>query len=127
MADGPRALVRNAADPEQVRRAGRKEHDDARRYQDMLRAALQSPEVRYVFSEILERCGLFASVFDHSGSVMYWREGRRNFGLELHSDLIAADETMVELMTRERRDRLRRDDRATEAHHTARAEEQGNG
>lgn len=118
-----RALVGNAADEAQVRRAGRQEQDRDARLRSNLASSLQYPEVRYVFSELLERAGLYASVFDHSGSVMYWREGRRNFGLEMRAMLEAASETLTDQMDRERRDRIRCEDRATEDSHAARAEE----
>jgi hypothetical protein len=119
----PRALVRNTADPKQVKRAARQVDERDRLYLLALAQCLQHPEARYVFNELLERAGLYRSVFDHSGSVMNFKEGARNFGLELRADLERADELQVELMDRERRDRQRRDDRATDAHHTARAEE----
>ncbi len=127
MTDRGRALVKNASDPEQVKRAGRKVQDREDRFLDALRASLQHPEVRYVFSEVLDRAGLYATVFDHSGSLMNFKEGRRNFGLELRADLERADETLVDLMDRERRSRLRAENRETDASHTARAEEQANG
>jgi len=121
--DEPRALVRNAADPVQVARAGRREQDATRRYLEALRASLQHAEVRYVFSELLERAGLFVCVFEHNGSALQFREGRRNFGLELWTDLERADVRAVELMETERRARRHRDDRTTDAGHVAAAEE----
>lgn len=123
MAD-PRALVRNAGDPEQVRRAARKVHDRERRFADGLRASLKHPEVRFVFAEILERAGIFKSVFDHSGSVMYFNEGQRQFGLKLWTWLEDADEQQAELMEQERRARRRADNREVDAIHNARATEE---
>jgi hypothetical protein len=121
MAD--RALVRNAADPEQVGRARRKDHDAARDYQDALRASLQYPEVRYVFSHLIERANRDASRYESSGSALYFREGARSFVATFRKELEDADDRLVEQMDRERRDRQRREDRGTDASHIRRAEE----
>ena len=112
MAD--RALVRNAADPKQVHRAGQREKDREARLRSNLASSLQYPEARYVFAELLDRAGLYATVFDHSGSVMNFKEGRRSFGLEIRALLEAASETLTDQMDRERRSRMRREDAAAE-------------
>jgi hypothetical protein len=76
---------------------------------------------RLAMSTILEDAGIYGSVYDHSGSMMYFKEGRRNFGLELRALLEKADETAVDTMDVERRARLRADDREVEAGHVATA------
>lgn len=119
----PRALVTNAADVDQVKRAGRKEKDREALFLDALRASLSHAEVRYVFAEYLQRAGLDVTSFDHNGSMMNFKEGRRNFGLEIKADLYRADERLADLMETERRARVRADNRAIDAAHTARAEE----
>lgn len=119
----PRALVRNAADPEQVKHAGRKTRDRENRFLEALRASLAHPEVRTTFAEILERAGIYATSFDQSPAMMAFNEGRRNFGLELRAALEQADERLTELMDQERRARLRADNRETDAAHTPRADE----
>lgn len=110
-----RALVRNASDPRQVRYAARAE----KRAEDQLRAwivaTLSTYEGRAVFATMLEEAGLFESVFDHSGSVMYFREGKRNEGLKWQARLVDADEQLYEQMERERRARRRQLDATTQA------------
>jgi hypothetical protein len=118
-----RALVRNAADPSQVKFAARQEREREARFLSNLRSALASPEVRLVFAELLERAGLYQTVFDHSGSMVYFKEGRRNFGLELRALCEQASDELTDQMDRERRQRLRADHRTTDAVHTPRAEE----
>jgi hypothetical protein len=51
-------------------------------------------------------------VFDHSGSVMNFKEGRRSFGLEIRALLEAASESLTDQMDRERRSRTKREDQA---------------
>ncbi len=118
-----RALVHNAADPAQVKGASRIERSRDERFMAATKQALQSPTVREVFAELLERAGLYQSVFDHSGSVMNFKEGRRNFGLELFALLERADERATELMEQERRARRRKDNNEVDATHTTAAAE----
>lgn len=120
-----RALVKNAADVDQVQRARRKERDRDDQLTDAIRSSLQHPDVRQVFAEILDRAGLFKTSYDHSGSMVYFNEGRRNFGLELRSLLETADEQAVDLMDQERRARKRAENRSVDAAHLSR-EAQGN-
>jgi hypothetical protein len=118
MPTAERALVRNAADPQQVRRAGRKVDDREDQFAAALATVMSTTAGRLVFAELLERAGLYQTVFDHSGSVMYFREGRRNFGLEIQAALVAADDALYDTLERERRARQRQDDRETAATHT---------
>jgi hypothetical protein len=118
-----RALVKNAADPEQVKRARRTERDREARFTRAVQLTLAQPAGRLVFAELLERAGLYGSVFDHSGSMMYFKEGRRNFAIEMRAALEAADDAAVELMDQEMRARKRAGDREIDAAHTAAATE----
>lgn len=119
-----RAQVRNAADPAQVTRAGRRDRDREARVLASLKAVMTMPAARLVFAELLDRAGLYETVYDHSGSVMYFKEGRRNFGLELRAWIEEADDRLAELMDQERRARRRADEAATDAGHTPRATDQ---
>jgi len=120
-----RALVRNAADPEQVKHAGRKVKAREARFLAALQRSLEHVEVRLVFAELLERAGLYGSVYDHSGSLMAFKEGRRNFGLEIRTWLEAASEALTDKMDIERRQRKNADDRELDAVHTPRVEDAG--
>lgn len=123
MAD--RALVKNAADERQVKNARRYEQRRQNLFEGALRTVLTTVEGRLVLSELLDQAGLYASVYDHSGSLMYFKEGRRNFGLELRALLERVDEPGTDTMDRERRARLRRDAASIDASHTASAETVG--
>lgn len=125
MAQGDRALVRNAADPAQVKRAARKEQDRAEAFKAALRAVLDTPAGRYVLGELLERGRLYETSFDHSGSVVYFREGRRNFALEIQAECIAADEKLFDWLERERRTRRRLEETENAAVHTPAAAASG--
>lgn len=118
-----RALVRNAADPKQVRRAKQLEEQREAQWQGALLAVLNSFEGRHVLSEILERAGLFVTSFHVNGSQMYFNEGRRNFGLELRAALESASEQLTEQLDREMRARKRSQNAETDAAHTPRAGE----
>lgn len=113
-----RALVRNAADPKQVRYAARKEKQAEERFLDALAAVMNTQAGRIVCATLLQRAGLDRTVFDHSGSIMNFNEGRRNFGLEIKASIIAASESLFEQMEREERARQREADRETDAVHT---------
>lgn len=118
-----RAFVHNAADPRQVKDAKRLEGARERRWLGSLQVVLNQAAGRLVLSELLERAGLYGSVYDASGSLMYFKEGRRNFGLELRAACERASEEGTDLMDRERRERRRTDEALVDATHTARAEE----
>ena len=113
----PRPYQRNAADPQQVRFAERKERQKAQRYANGLRAVMSSPEGRLVMGELLERSGLWRTSWDPSARI-HFNEGRRNFGLELLADIQNVDEEAYLLMERERRALIRRESAEAEANQT---------
>jgi hypothetical protein len=110
-----RSLQRNAADPDQVGYAGRKERERQAQFKAALTIVLGAPAGRLVLATLLEDAGLFNSVFDMSQQMMAFREGRRNFGLELQAACVAADERLSDLMEQERRARVRADSRESAA------------
>lgn len=120
---GPRPLTTNAADRRQIRFAGRKVSTREAVFFRALAETLQSPAARLVFSELLERAGIFKGGYEPAGSKMYYDEGIRSFGLELRTLCELADENAVDLMDRERRARGQRDDAETAAAHADAAEE----
>lgn len=118
----PRALVANGSDREQVARAGR----TVQRADALLAAALQTvlstQAGRIVLWQLLDDTHMYATSFDHSGSVMYFKEGARNVGLTWQARMLAADEGLYELMAREARAREKQLDAQTTATQTAPAE-----
>lgn len=121
MAD--RAFVHNAADPRQVKDATRLEKAREAAWVGLLGEVLATYAGRALVSELLERAGLYTSVYDQAGSLMYFKEGRRNFGLELRAACERADEAATDLMDRERRARRQQEAATVDATHTARTEE----
>lgn len=124
MAHTDRAAVRNAADPQQVKDAGRRDKRDVALFDDQLRAVLDTPAGRALLWAILRRSGLYTTVFHRDPGVMAFNAGRQNFGQELLDAVIAADRRLYLLMEREARERDSRDDAAVEAAHTPSADSQ---
>lgn len=114
-----RALVANGGDPKQVGRAARTVQRDEEQLAASLQAVLSTPAGRLVLWRLLEDTHVYGTSFDHSGSVMYFREGARNVGLTWRARILAADEPGYELMAREARARDRRVDAETAAAHIA--------
>lgn len=116
------ALTRNAADPRQVKFARRKEEDAAKLFDDALREAMLLPVVRVVMWELLSRSGIYQTL-EETNALIYYKTGRRNFGLELLADIVRVDERLYLAMETEARARDRSLDRETEAVHTPSATE----
>lgn len=116
------ALTTNAADPRQVKYARRKEKDAARLFDDALAAAMTQPAVRLVIWEIISRTGIYETL-EETNATIYYKTGRRNFGLELLADLMRVDENLYLAMESEARIRKRALDRETAAVQTPGADE----
>jgi hypothetical protein len=110
-----RPLVKSGTDPDQVKRAQRTVQQAEEILAASLVAVLQTPAGRYVLWALLESTHVYTTSFDHSGSVMYFREGARNVGLLWRARIVAADPDLYDLMAREARLRDRRLDQQTAA------------
>ncbi len=95
-----RPLTQNAADPQQVKFAERKEKARARRFEGALRAVLSTPEGRIVCWELIRRARVFESIWDPSAKIHYLA-GRQDYGHELLATLLGVDEEAYLLMERE--------------------------
>ena len=96
------ALVGNAADPEQVRKAASKE--DRKRHDELndLRVVLNSKEGRrFLFRLVNELCHYDTNDFNNSGSLTYFNLGERNIGRVVKSDAIEASLEAFQLMEKE--------------------------
>lgn len=86
----------NAADPKTVRAQGRLLRKREQRYLDATREVLRTPAGRILFLErdrgLVARSGIYATTFAPDALTMAFKEGRRNFGLELLNLLAEADE-----------------------------------
>lgn len=115
-----RAQVRNAADPNQVRRAARRQQRLEALEHAAVKAVMSTEAGRLVMWSLLERCGIYASVWTPSAEIHY-RAGKQDMGHEIQALILEVDEDLYDLMAREARARKRQDDRATDASHAARA------
>jgi len=121
MAD--RAAVRNAADPGQVGQAARTDRRREAQLAAYVQSVLSTYEGRAVLWGIVQAAGVQAGIFDHSGSVTYFKAGRQDFGFELFRLFEDADEDAWAQARAEARARARFDDKGAEAARTPSAQE----
>lgn len=114
-----RAEVKNAADPEQVEKAGRRVNRRERVRLEHYGAVMRTPAGRAVMWDLLERAGLYETSFDREALIMARREGRRGLGLELLAQLIELEPALYLVMEQEARIRQSQADSETDAAHTA--------
>jgi hypothetical protein len=69
--------------------------------------AMTTPEGRAGLALLLERIGPLATVYDHSGSSMYYNEGRRSVALEIMDLLEQASPVLYDQLDQEMRHRRR--------------------
>lgn len=124
-ADERRAEVRNAADPEQVYRAGRKDKRKESARRQLYAAILATVDGRAFCWALLEKAKVFESIW-HPSALIHYNAGRQDFGHELMADLIAADDAGYLLMETEARARAKRAAAETDAAHTPPAADKGN-
>lgn len=85
-----KALVKNAADPEQVKEAADKEKFKREHEIDDVRYILASQQGRRFIWKYLDFCGVFRTSFT-GNSETFFKEGIRNVGLKILADLNEAD------------------------------------
>ena len=104
----------NASDKPQVERAGRKQKN--RREQELadIRAMLELREGRRFIWSRLEKCKVFASIWDPSAKI-HFLEGRRDVGLQLMADVAEADETAFLVMMTEEQQQKKQERQEREA------------
>lgn len=123
-----RAVVRNAASPDQVKRAARLERQAAELARAALAEVMTTIAGRIVLWDLLDRAGVYRSIWSPNVEIHY-RAGRQDFGHELMAHLLEVSEQNFMLMESEARARTRRDNASTDAAHTPSATEgeQNNG
>jgi len=88
------AMVGNANDPEQVKRAEKKEAVGRERELEDLRFVLSHPQGRRVLGKYLDISGVNRSTFSENTNIMLFKEGERNFGLRLMADAVEASQEL---------------------------------
>lgn len=93
-------FVKNTADEEQVKEAGRRV--DRRRTRELndLRSVLATKEGRRFFWRILSYCGTFKSIWETSARIHY-NAGQQDIGHFLFGELHEADENAYSIMMKE--------------------------
>jgi hypothetical protein len=94
-------LVKNASSKRQVKDAARKERLRDENELDDLKKILQTYEGRRVVWKLLSYCGIFRLSVEHSGSMTYYNEGRREVGLYLLKEITTADQNLYIQMMKE--------------------------
>lgn len=84
-----RSLQRNAADPTQVKFAERKARQQEELFGAGLRQVLDTEAGRVVLWGLLERAGIYRSIWDPSAKIHY-NAGRQDFGHELLALIVEA-------------------------------------
>ena len=95
--------IYNAADPKKVRAAHKKEIRGREREIEDLRYVLRSSQGRRVIWGLLCKCHAFASVFDPSGSKVYYNAGKQDIGHWMLSEIQEVDPNkLIEMMIEEK-------------------------
>src|SRR3990167_60975 len=94
----PTALVRNAADPEQVREAGKTQQTKRQGELEDLRAVLATPHGRRLLWRLLSHCGAFESVW-HPSALIHYNAGKQDVGHFLIGEITEAQpQALVEMI-----------------------------
>lgn len=112
------AVVRNAGDSAQVKRAERADKRALDRQLAVTRAVMSTLDGREFLRNQLEILGVFKSIWRANAEIHYLA-GRQDAGHELMALLVQADEVAYLQMEAEARDRRKKADAETDAGHTA--------
>jgi len=95
----PGSVVKNAADPQQVKEAAGKEKRVREHELNDIREVVNSAGGRRFVWRYLEICGVFRSSFTGNNTT-FFNEGHRNVGLKLLADLMeGCPERYIQMMT----------------------------
>lgn len=96
-----KTYVKNSSSVKQVKNAERKQNLRELDETDDMRKVLETVEGRRVLWKILSQCGVFRSSVEHSGSMTYFNEGRRDIGLFLINEINNANSVSFSNMMKE--------------------------
>lgn len=94
------AAVKNAADPEQVKRAKLRDEWDAKNALIDLQGVLATPAGRRVMWRLLEHCKVFESIW-HPSALIHANAGRQDVGHFIMAQIAQADERAFATMMME--------------------------
>ncbi len=96
-------LVSNAGDKKQVKAARAKELRGREREIEDMRFILKSRQGRRFLWRLMGMCRVFGSVYDSSGSRVYFNAGQQDIGHMIMTEVIEADEyKLIEMMKEEK-------------------------
>jgi len=101
MLETQKPLVKNAADKEQVKEAGNKKSLQRKQKLADLKAVLDTPQGRRFIWDLLKRCGIFETSYDLNPHTVYFKEGKRNFGLGLIAEINDANPDAIGVLMSE--------------------------
>ena len=90
----------NAANPAQVEEARKREREERRQQLQDVQLLLETPVGRRIVWRILSQCGIFTDGWDPSARI-HFNAGKRNVGLWLLDEVMAANDEAYLLMQRE--------------------------
>lgn len=105
MSAEPEALVKNAADEEQVARGEWKEKDVARRRSAVFRVVLEAVEGREALMDLLDFCSPFATIYDENPHRTAYNAGKQDVGHWIVRQIELADPDAMLTMMREKKAR----------------------
>lgn len=117
-----RSLVKNAADPAQVKWAAQTEKDREEQARNDMRAVLAIPQGARVIWRVLEHCRVFSSVLEPLERIQA-NAGRQDVGHWLMTEIEQSDDGALFRLMVEAKRQVRRQDAETDAMRTAAATE----
>lgn len=96
-----KSAVDNAADKEQVQRAVRADKRNRQRRIEDTKTVLSTREGRRYLWELMSACRVFATCYSSDAPEMAFKEGMRNVGLMVLSDLNECGSEWYSLMLKE--------------------------
>jgi hypothetical protein len=97
-------FVKNAADPKQVKAAGKKVEQHRFKELNDIRVVMNTREGRDMVWKLLKHCSLMASTYDKNNSDQSYKNGKRDVAHYLVSEIIEADEELYFKMIKERKE-----------------------
>lgn len=101
-----KALVGNASDKEQVKKARRAENNLEEKKLDDMRWVLRDPQGRRVLWRIMSFCKSYSSAYATEANDAYYNIGQQDVGRFVMSEITKADEEKLFLMMKEHTNEL---------------------
>lgn len=114
MSESQQALVKNASDENQVKRADLKQRLRTTNEHEDMRAVLATPQGRRMLWRLLEHCKVFESIW-HPSALIHHNSGRQDVGHYIMAKIAEADEARLFQMMQEAKSAERMERQANEA------------